>query len=73
MMRVASDAMSERSWVTTSTAPGYCDERVLEHLLAGEVQVMRRLVEQQQVRGLEQDARQRDALALAARQHAARA
>ena len=51
--------------------PGILHQRLLQHLLAGDIEMMGGLVEQHEVRGFHQDARQRHPLPLAARQHAA--
>ena len=65
-VRVPTASSSARSWVTSSSEPGKALQRVLERLAALEVEVVRRLVEDQHVgAGLHED-RQRQALALAA-------
>ena len=46
----ATCSASRRSWVTSSSVPSYCVERLLKLLDRGQVEMVRRLVEHQQVR-----------------------
>jgi hypothetical protein len=69
--RVDGAPRRRRSWLTTSTAPFSSRRKRLEPLDAFEVEVVRRLVEQQAGRCRDELARQRGAAALAARQRRA--
>ncbi len=57
-----------RSWDTKSIVPSKSRERLDQHLLGGEVEVVRRLVEHEEVRRVEQHPRHHQARLLAARQ-----
>ena len=63
IVRVASASISARSCETSSTVPGKGLERVLERLAALEVEVVRRLVEHEEVRARRDDGRARAAAA----------
>ena len=60
-MRVIAWSSSARSWLMTSSAPRNVRRNVHQPGLGVDVEVVRRLVEQQQVVAGEQDARELDA------------
>ena len=69
-MCVAMRSRNHRSWLITTAQPGEVQQRFLERAQRVDVEVVGRLVEQQQVGARLQQLRQMHAIALAARQRA---
>ena len=71
-MTVETRSSMKRSWVTRTRPPVELGQALLEHLERRDVEVVGRLVEDQQVGGLQHQARDEDARLLAAREAADR-
>ena len=71
-MCVAMRSRNQRSWLTTSAVPANSHQRVFERAQRLDVEIVRRLVEQQHVRAGEQRLRQVQPAAFAAGERADR-